>query len=1023
HIHFPLPLVDLTDLPEAEREPALARMGADEVDRPINLATGPVLRGHLYKLDTDEHVLLLVMHHVVTDGWSMGVMLRELRALYAAFLDGRPSPLAPLAVQYADYAAWQHGFLRGETLERQLGYWKDKLAGAPTVLELPSDRPRPAVQRYRGSHLTQFLEPELARRLEALARREGSTLYMVLLAAFYTLLYRYTGQKDLLVGTPVANRMRPEVEELVGFFVNTLVLRTDLSGDPSFRELVARVRETALGAYAHQDVPFERLVEELGVPRDMSHEPLFQVMFVLQNAAMGDVDLPGVTVRQRPMDRRTTKFDFTVFMWADADGLRGWWEYNTDLWDRETVDRLLGHYHTLLRALAADPDARIETLPLLTAPERTQVLEAWNDTAAPEPEAACVHHLVEAQVRRTPDAVAVVYEGQRLTYAELNARANQLAHHLIALGVGPDRRVGICVERSLEMVVALLAILKAGGAVVAIDPTYPEERIAFMVRDAGLAALLTQQSLAAAMPSTETQVVLLDRGAAQFAHHSAEDPAVPVGALNLMYCIYTSGSTGIPKGVGVPHREFLNLLQWQWNGSGLARQARTVQFATFGFCVSFQECFGTWAAGSTLVVIPESRRRDLEALMEVLRQERVERLYVPFAALKHLSEISWDEDRLAKSLREVVTAGEPLQVTQAMRVFFRRLGAVLHNQYGSSETHVVTALPLEGDPDGWPVRAPVGRPIANARIYLLDAHLQPVPVGVPGEVCVGGEACLPRGYLGDPALTAAKLVPDPFSPVPGARMYRSGDVARQHRDGTVEVTGRLDFQIKVRGFRVEIGEVEAAIRRIAAVRDVAVVAGDNRFGEKRLIAYPVFRDGPVPAHALVDELKRRLPEYMIPTAWVAVDRLPVNANGKLDAAALPAPEEADAEGAEAYVAPRTATEAALAEIWSEVLAKGGIGVRDNFFAVGGHSLLATQVMARVRDRCRADLPLRALFDNPTVETLARAVDGAARTEAPAEERVARRSRVARVVHIAPVPGEEAVALPPAAGEPLAVGDD
>ncbi len=773
---------------------------------------------------------------------------------------------------------------------------------------------------------------------------------------------------------------------MIGFFANTLVLRTDLAGNPAFHELLGRVRETTLGGYTHEDLPFEKLVEELQPERDMSRNPLFQVMCVLQNQPwpafqMDDIELAGL-----PVDTGTAKFDLTLF-WSETEGgVSGILEYNTDLFDDTTARRLYSHFEALLAAALDDPAARIGALPLLGEAERHQLLREWSGSAENQPEsqkkpARCVHLWVEEQVARTPGAPAVVDGDRTLTYAELDERANRLARGLARRGVRPEALVGICVERSLEMVVAALAVLKAVGALVALDPAYPRERLATIIDDARLAVLLTQESLLQHFPQHAGIALLVERGSDPFPDESAEAPGVEVELeLDLdhpIYAIYTSGSTGQPKGILVTHRAFASLLAWQLGDPGLRPGARTVQLSTFGFCVSFQEMFSCWCSGGVLVVADEMTRRDLAGLAGFLEESGIDRLHLPFAALKHLAEAvageAPDRRRLPSRLRAVITAGEQLQVTPAVRALFELLPAcTLSNQYGASETHVVSALTLSGDPSNWPAIPPAGRPIANVSIHLLDGELGPAPTGVAGELFAGG-ACPPRGYLNDPVLTAQKLVPDPYSSVPGARLYRTGDAARYLADGRIEYHGRIDTQVKIRGFRVELGEIETVLRRHPDIRDAAVLAHPGPEGSQRLVAYLVLRDEAGVVVGVRGFLRDKLPEYMVPAALMVLPALPVNANGKLDREALPVPEPARPELAQAFVAPRTAVEEVLAQIWVQLLGVERVGVNDNFFQLGGHSLLATQLASRARGALQAELPLRAVFENPTVAELAQAL--------------------------------------------------
>lgn len=967
-----LAIADLRELPETERETEVQLRFSEEARQPFDLARGPLLRVKLLCLTEEEHILLLTIHHIAFDGWSFDVFFRELVALYEAFSSGKPSPLPEQPIQYADFAHWQRQWLQGQELESQLNYWKQQLGSSPPVLELPTDRPRPPVQTFSGSKQVQVLSKNLTEELKALSQRSGVTFFMTLLAAFQTLLYRYSGQEDIIVGSPIAGRNQVETEGLIGFFVNTLVLHTELSNNLSFRELLERVRKVTLGAYAHQDLPFEKLVEELQPERSLSYNPLFQVMFILQNAPMHSLDLPGLILT--PIEgtyNKTAKFDLTLSMEETEQGLRGSWEYNTDLFDDATITRMLGHFQTLLEGIVANPDRRLSDLPLLTAAERHQLLVEWNNTQTDYPQESLVHQLLEAEVDRTPDAVAVVFEDEQLTYRELNSRANQLAHYLQALGVGPEVLVGICVERSLEMVVGLLGILKAGGAYVPLDSAYPKERLAYMLSDSQVSVLLTQEKLLAGLPEHQARAICLDKDWGVISTESEENPVSDVKSENLAYVIYTSGSTGKPKGVAMRHLPLANLILWQLKNTTVSSGARTLQFAPVSFDVSFQEIFSTWCSGGTLVLISEEVRRDTAALIRLLNEKAVARLFLPFVALQQLAEVADGSGAMPTSLREIITAGEQLQITLPITNLFKTLkSCTLHNHYGPSESHVVTAFTLQDSVSSWSALPAIGRPIANTQIYLLNQSLQPVPIGVPGELYIGGD-CLARCYLNRPDLTAQKFIPDPFSNEPGACLYKTGDLARYLPDGNIEYMGRIDNQVKIRGFRIEIGEIEAVLAQHPAAKESVVVAREDRPGNKRLVAYFVPNHEQVPTRSeLRGFLKEKMPEYMVPSVFVILDALPLTPSGKVDRRALPAPDQAGQDHEESFVAPQDELELLLTKIWEKVLGIKSIGVRDNFFALGGHSLLAVRLLTEIEKVFGKNLPLVTFFEAQTVEQLA-----------------------------------------------------
>ncbi len=958
-VHLPRPVVLAVDDQAALEE---------EGRRPFDLATGPLFRARLLLLDEDEHVLVVSMHHIVSDGWSMGVFTRELVALYGAFTRGVASPLSELEVQYGDFAAWQRERLSGERLDAELAYWTERLRGAPALLELPTDRPRPAVRSHHGASHSFTLPAPLVAELRALGQQEGATLYMVLLAAWSVLLSRYSGQQDVVVGSPIAGRTRSEVEGLIGLFVNTLALRMDHSGRPTFRGVLKQARETTLGAFQHQDLPFEKLVEALAPERSLGHSPLFQVLFSLQNTPAAPAALRGLEVEPARVGSETTKFDLSLSMVERGDEIAAALQYATDLFDAETVERMAGHLRVLLDGIVADPERRVAELPLVGAAERARVVEEWNATATEYP-SRCIHQLFEAQAARTPDAVALVSEGLTLTYSELDASANRLAHHLRGRGIGPESRVAVCLERGLDMVVALFGVLKAGGAYVPLDPDYPRDRLAHMLADSGAALLLTEDRLLDRLPA-HPAVLCVDVERAAIAAESPAAPEIAVRPENLAYVIYTSGSTGTPKGAMNQHGGVVNRLLWMQDAYGLGASDVVLQKTPFSFDVSVWEFFWPLAAGARLVMARPGGHRDPAYLVETIQAESVTTLHFVPSMLEHF--LAEPGVEACTTVRRVVCSGEALPPELRTR-FFTHLQAELHNLYGPTEAAVdVSAWECTSRETGC---VPIGRPIANAQLYVLDAELAPVPVGVPGELFIAGIQ-VGRGYLARPALTAEKFIPDPFTP--GARMYRTGDRARWMANGALEYLGRVDFQVKLRGFRIELGEIEAALREQAGVREaVAVVRGGP--ADPRLVAYAVGESAE--SARLRDALRTRLPEYMVPAAVVVLDALPLSPNGKVDRKALPDPQWRAAE--DGYVAPRDETEGVLCALWSELLGAARVGVHDDFFAMGGHSLMATRLVARVREALSVELPLRAFFEAPTPARLAAYAVSVRRAGSPA----------------------------------------
>ena len=957
-----LAVVDLRALPEEEREARARQLTEEEAGRPFDLGQGPLLRTVVLQLGREQQVLILNLHHIIADGWSLEVLWRELGRLYEGYEEGKGSPLEELPIQYADYGEWQREWLQGGVLEEQLSYWKKQLQGLPGMLELPTDRPRPALQSFRGAKQTTVLPGELAEGLKGLSRRAGTTLFMTLLAAFQVLLARASGQVDFAVGVPIANRNRVELEGLIGFFVNTLVMRSELSGEPSFRELLQRVREAALSGYAHQDLPFEKLVEEMQPERNLSHLPLFQVMFDVQNSPMPTWDFGGFRITQRSWrQRRPTAICSSLLMWSEP-GLVVTIEYNTDLFDAATIVGLQERYRKLLEEVVADEERCIWGLPILSAGEQQQMAE-WNRTEAGYPGEKTVVELFEEQVERTPGGVAVVFEGEELSYGELNGRANQLAHYLRGLGVGREVLVGICVERSLEMVVGLLGVLKAGGAYVPLDPSYPPERLRYMVEDAQATVVLTQERLRELLPEGGARVVLLDGDWEQVQGQSVWNPESAAGSDNLAYVIYTSGSTGKPKGAMNSLRAISNRLLWMQEAYALDGSDRVLQKTPFSFDVSVWEFFWPLITGACLVVARPGGHREAAYLTHLIQEQQITTLhFVPSMLEVFLRDGAAGQ---CSSLRRVMCSGEAL-TTGLTTEFFSRLGCELHNLYGPTEAAVdVTCWQCQAAEKAGTV--PIGKPIANLKTYVLDGHGQPVPVGVTGELYLGGVG-VGRGYLRRPELTAEKFMPDPFSSEGGARLYRTGDLARYRPDGNLEFMGRADQQVKIRGNRIELGEIEAVLQEHTEIRQAAVVAREDEPGDKRLIAYVVGCDQQAPTIADMRRyLAERLPDYMMPSRFVTLKAIPLTPNGKLDRQALPLPEQERSVSPRDFVAPRDVVELQLARIWEETLNVRPVGVHDDFFELGGHSLLAVQVVARIKERFGQQVPLAALFEGPTVE--------------------------------------------------------
>lgn len=991
----PLTVIDLSSEPENQREAKAKQLAQVEAALPFDLSQGPLIRAALLRLAEQEHVLLLTTHHIVSDAWSAGILFSELSELYNAFAKAQPASLPPLSIQYGDFAEWQREWLQGEELDRQLSYWREQLGGTSGVLDLPTDYPRSNVQTSRGAYEFLTLSKELNGALLALSKHEGATLFMTLLAAFQILLWRYSGQDDIVVGSPIAGRNRAEIEELIGFFINTLALRTNLSGDPTFRELLSQVKETALGAYAHQDLPFEKLVEELQPERDLGRNPLFQVMFQFQNTSNPVLRLNDLTVTTLDVSTETAKFDLMLAAREEDGELVCVMEYSSELFARETVARMLNQYAVLLAGIVAHPDARIAGLPLLTEAEDRQLSHEWNATAADFPElerARSINQLFEQQAARNPANTAVVFEDQRLNYGELNARANQLARYLRRKGAGPEVSIAICVERSIEMIVGLLAILKAGAAYVPLEPNYPLERMSFIIDDSQAGLVLTQTSLSALLPTSlplsAVPAVCIDDIQAGLDRESSENFENGLTADNAAHVIYTSGSTGRPKGVVSSHAASLNRFAWMWRQYPFAPGEVCCQKTSLSFVDSIWEIFGPLLHGVPLVIIPNDVVKDPPRFVAALSTNKVTRLVLVPSLLRAIIEDMDDLAQQLKNLRYCVCSGEtlPSQLAAAFNAKLPR--TTLINLYGSSEVAADVTCYEVASVEGLN-NIPIGRPIANTQVYVLDTNMQPVAVGIPGEIFVGGRG-LARGYLARPELTAEKFVPDPFRA--GARLFRTGDLGRYLADGNIEYRGRRDHQVKIRGFRIELGEIEVALASHPQVREAVAIAKDDLHGDKRLVAYVVADEeseiGDLRAH-----LRAKLPEYMMPSAFVMLSEFPLTPSGKLDRLALPEP--GSAVQANNFVAPRTATEEVLANIWAAELGLERMSTRDDFFALGGHSLLLMRIGSRIRKAFAIELPLRVLFEASTIGRLAEKIetelrrDGSASSElSPAERLIA-----------------------------------
>jgi amino acid adenylation domain-containing protein/non-ribosomal peptide synthase protein (TIGR01720 family) len=958
-------VVNLKDIPQEQIDKRII----EELQKPFDLTQAPLLRCTLFDLGYENYILVNVFHHIIIDGWSKGILFKELSEFYQAFLSNSTVDLPELTIQYADFAVWQRQWLQGEILENQLNYWKKQLTAAPLLLELPTDKPRPANPNFRGHSISFQINSELTEKLKLLSQKSGATLFMTLLAALNTLLFRYSGQDDILIGTPTANRNRQEIEPLIGFFVNTLVLRNSLEGNPAFSGLLQQARNVVLEAYANQDVPFEQVVDGLEIERSLSYNPLFQVMFALQNAPLNSLELPHLKAQYLAVKHQRIKFDLSLILeeieTEQGSYLEGFWEYDSDLFTVERITRMVGHFQTLLKGIVANPQQTVRELPLLTESEKQQLLVEWNQTQQDYPQNLCIHQLFEAWVEQTPDAIALIFKGEQLTYRELNSKANQLANYLQTLGVKPETLVGICIEPSLEMIVGILGILKAAGAYVPIDPTYPSERIAYMLDDSQLAVLLTQEKLVTSLPQHQAQVICLDSDWKEISTESKSSPITSLTPENLAYVIYTSGSTGKPKGVLVAHRGLCNLSQAQIKLFDVQPDSCVLQFASISFDASIWEIVMALCAGARLYLGTREELQPGQPLLQLLQEQEITHLTLVPSALTALSSEN------LPALQNIIVAGEPCPPSLVIQW---ASGRRFFNAYGPTESTVcATVAQCFEDMDV----LPIGRPIANTKIYILDRYLQPVPIGVPGELHLASVG-LAKGYLNRPELTDSKFIANPFSQKLSDRLYKTGDLVRYGNDGQIEFVGRIDDQVKIRGFRIELGEIESVLNQHPQVKDAIVIVKEDELKTKRLYGYFIPKTEALTFQELRQFIQDRLPDYMIPAFLIPLESFPLTPNGKVDRRALPLP-KINPNELENYATPSTKNEQILAQIWQEVLGLKTISINDNFFELGGDSILAIQIIAKANQEGLEITP-KQLFGYQTIAQLAILAETTAATE-------------------------------------------
>jgi amino acid adenylation domain-containing protein/thioester reductase-like protein len=989
-INISLQVINLEQITAKQQLQNVERLINQETDKIFNLSEDDLFQSTLYQLNQNSYILLLNMHHIISDGWSIGILLQELSTLYGAYLAGNKSPLPDLQIQYADYAIWQKEKFTSEIREKQLNYWKQQLADIPPLLELPTDKPRPPIQSFRGGIWEFSINSNLSQKIRTLTQQSDATLFMTMLAAFVILLYRCSGQDDILIGSPMAGRNRQEIQSLIGYFVNTVVLRTKLTGNPNFREILNQVRQVATDAHNYQDIPYNQVVEALNPQRNLSYNPVFQILFDLQHSLTDKLQLPGLTLQPFLGEHSTSKFDLSLIIEDRGTELIGAWEYSSDLFTQEAISRITENFQTLLNGIVNNPETPINQLPIISAFEQQQILEKWNNTQQDYPESFCIHELFTQQVIKTPDAIAVKFGNQQLTYTQLNQKANQLANYLQNCGVTSEVLVGLYLERSLDILIAILAILKAGGAYLPLDPKYPQTRLTDILNDSQVSIILTQEklltSLSSPLPRGETpltpyqgKIILLDTDLTIISQQNIETPISAIKPDNLAYVIYTSGSTGKPKGVMITHQNIVNHATSIIDKYQINSHDRILQFTTFIFDVAAEEIFPAWLSGATLIICPQEMVTNLIEFSQFLAQESLTVVNLPTPYWQEwVLEIDRKVSQIPDSLRLVITGSdqvlpEKLALWQKL-VTEKRQNIQWINAYGLTETTITSTvyqLPVNYQLNTTH-SVPIGRPIANTEIYILDQNLQPVPIGIPGELHIGG-AGLARGYLNRKQLTNEKFISNPISSSKSSRLYKTGDLARYLPDGNIEFLGRIDYQVKIRGFRIELGEIEAVLAQHPLVKSSAVIVREIQPGNKQLVAYVVTEDHSNIQQDLRSFLKQNLPDYMLPAFFVRLAELPLTPTGKINRRALSAlmlelNHEID------YILPRNPLEQKLAEIWCQVLGLEKVSVEENFFNLGGHSLATIQIISRIRETLKIDLPLQYLFTEPTIAGLTKIIN-------------------------------------------------